>query len=90
MDENIDRLELSIGRAYSATDAADLLDMDIRTFNRRVSEGMLEPLWSLGSRRFSGFDIARLLHWPLSDDAKDYVPVKMAKGSHLGSLGDSG
>ena len=65
---------LSIGRAYSATEAAALLSMDVRTFNRRVDEGMIAPLWPMGDRRFSGYMIARLLGWPLSDDARDYLP----------------
>ena len=34
-------VHLSIGKAYSAAEAAELLGMDVRTFNRRVDEGMI-------------------------------------------------
>ena len=65
---------LSVGRAYSAVEAAEILNMDVRTFNKRVSEGMISPMWHIGERRFSGFLIARLLGWPLSENVEDYLP----------------
>ena len=74
-DEKLElHLSLSIGRAYTAAEAATFLNMDVRTFNKRVSEGMIKPIWPLGERRFSGFLIAKLLGWPLTDDVKDYLP----------------
>ena len=53
--------QLSIGRAYSKVEAASLLNMNVRTFNRRVAEGMISPIWPRGERRFSGYAIAKLL-----------------------------
>ncbi len=83
-----EEVHLSIGKAYSATEAAALLTMDVRTFNRRVDEGMIAPLWPTGDRRFSGYMIAKLLGWPLSDDTRDYLPSE-AGGLLLSEMDDN-
>lgn len=74
-----EEVHLSIGKAYSAAEAAALLNIDVRTFNRRVDEGMIAPIWPKGERRFSGYMIAKLLGWPLSDDTKDYLPAEASE-----------
>ena len=82
MNETVERTsepipDLSIGRAYTADQAAAMLGIKIRTFNERVKEGWIQPI-SLkginGDRRYSGYDIAKLLGWPLTDDPRDYIP----------------
>ena len=68
--------QLDIGRAYSAKDAAALLGVTEATFNERVREGLIKPVLESGDRRYSGYMLARLLGWPLSDDPRDYMPRK--------------
>ena len=36
--------------------------------------GFIEPVCLAGEPQYSGFAIARLLGWPLSDDPRDYLP----------------
>ena len=67
---------LDISRAYSARDAAFFLGITVSSLNDRVREGVLTPIFPTGDRRYSGYDLARLLHWPLSDDPLDYMPGK--------------
>ena len=74
-ESEIKQPTLSIGRAYTAEEAAAFLGLNVRTFNERVREGMLFPIWPSGERRYSGYAIARLLGWPLTDDPLDYVPA---------------
>ena len=66
--------DLSIGRAYTADEAAAMLGVKTRTFNERVRAGWITPIWTDVDRRYSGFAIAKLLGWPLSDDPRDYMP----------------
>ncbi len=70
---------LNIGRAYSAQDAANILGITQYVLNERVKEGSIKPVFSNGDRRYSGYVLARLLGWPLTDDPADYLP-------HLGCL----
>ena len=65
---------LNIGRAYSAQDAAAILGITTSVLNERVREGVIKPVLDSGDRRYSGYILARLLGWPLSDDPKDYMP----------------
>ena len=67
---------LDIGRAYSANDTAAILDLTVGVLNERVREGLITPIFPTGDRRYSGYMIARLLGWPLSDNPKDYMPRK--------------
>ena len=43
----------------------------------------IKPVFENGDRRYSGYTLARLLGWPLSDDPKDYMlrkdPVEAGK-----------
>lgn len=66
--------DLSIGRAYKAEEAAAILRIALSTFNDRVREGRIKPVFDVGERRYSGYVLARLLGWPLSDDPRDYLP----------------
>ena len=65
---------LDIGRAYSAGEAAAILGITTYVLNERVREGRLKPVFDSGDRRYSGYVLARLLGWPLSDDPRDYLP----------------
>ena len=87
---SVGSVRLMIDRAYSTRETAELLSMDIRTFNRRVAEGMIMPLWPRGQRRFSGYTIARLLGWSLSDDVKDYLPSGAAGMGSPGAMDEMG
>ena len=64
---------LDIGRAYSANEAAAILGVTVAVLNERVREGQVEPVFSTGDRRYSGYALARLLGWPLSDNPLDYM-----------------
>ena len=76
MDKCQDVPELSIGRAYTATEAAAILGLGKSSFNERVREGMIKPIFPGGERRYSGYLLARLLDWPLSDEPRDYMPSR--------------
>ena len=67
-------VHLDIGRAYNACDAAAILGITPYVLNERVREGWLKPIFGTGDRRYSGYALARLLGWPLSDDPRDYLP----------------
>ena len=64
---------LHIGRAYNARDAAATLGLSEGVLNLRVREGIIVPMFPNGDRRYSGYELARLLGWPVSDDPKDYM-----------------
>ena len=66
---------LDIGRAYSATDAARILGITPYVLNERVREGWIKPIFSTGDRRYSGYVLAQLLGWPLSDIPRDDPPA---------------
>ena len=66
---------LSIGRGYTAEEAAAILGISTRTLNERVRQGYLQPIFHAGERRYSGYALAKLLGWPLSDDPRDFMPV---------------
>ena len=70
------RLFLDIGRAYDANETAVFLGISVYVLNERVREGKIKPMFDTGDRRYSGYMIARLLEWPLSDDPRDYLPGK--------------
>ena len=72
---NPDVPKLEIGRAYTANEAAAILGMSKGSFNERVREGLIKPVFTTGDRRFSGYVLARLLEWPLSDNPRDYMPA---------------
>ena len=77
---------LSIGRGYTAEEAAAILGISTRTLNERVREGYIKPIFHAGERRYSGYSLARLLGWPLSDDPRDYLPVSDADRQELPRL----
>ena len=66
---------LDIGRAYSATDAAAILGITPYVLNERFREGLIRPIFETGDRRYSGFALAQLLGWPLSDIPRDDLPA---------------
>ena len=76
---------LDIGRAYSATAAAEILGITTYVLNERVKEGWIKPLFETGDRRYSGYVLAQLLGWPLKDnllsDLPAPVPVRTAAAS---------
>ena len=61
------------GRAYTARDAAAILGINESVLNERVREGVINPLFSTGDRRYSGYVLARLMGWPVSEDPCDYM-----------------
>ena len=63
---------LDIGRAYSAKEAAAILGVTESTFNERVREGLVKPVFDSGDRRYSGYVLAKLLGWP--DKLQEYMP----------------
>ena len=65
---------LDIGRAYSATDTAAILGITVAVLNERVRESQILPIFPTGDRRYSGYALAKLLGWPLSDNPLDYMP----------------
>lgn len=70
--------KLDIGRAYSARDTAAILGIAPSVLNERVRQGLMAPVFPTGDRIYSGYAIAKLLGWPLSDDPRDYMPGKDA------------
>ncbi len=78
--------ELSIGRGYTAEEAAAILGISTRTLNERVREGHINPIFHAGERRYSGYALAQLLGWPLTDDPRDYMPVSEADREELPRL----
>ena len=48
-----------------------------------MREGKVKPVFDTGDRRYSGYVIARLLDWPLSDDPRDYVPSTPCGRRHI-------
>lgn len=70
---------LRVDRAYSANDAALILGMPVRSFNEKVREGWIEPIDLKGTRRYSGYELAKRLRWPVSDDPRDYMPNAKAR-----------
>ena len=74
--QSVSMPSLDIGRAYCSRDAALILGVTESTFNERVREGLIKPVLESGDRRYSGYMLARLLGWPLSDDPRDYMPRK--------------
>ena len=77
---------LSIGRGYTAEEAAAILGISTRTLNERVREGYIKPIFHAGERRYSCYALARLLGWPLTDDPRDYLPVSDAYPQELPRL----
>ncbi len=77
---------LSIGRGYTAEEAAAILGISTRTLNERVREGHIKPIFHAGERRYSGYALAQLLGWPLTDDPRDYMPVSDSDREELPRL----
>ena len=65
---------LDIGRAYSASETAAILDVTVEALDEWVREGLIEPVFPDGEPSYSGFVLAKLLGWPLSEDSRDYMP----------------
>ena len=65
---------LDIGRAYTAKDTAAILGISESVLNERVREGVRAPIFPTGDRRYSGYVLARLMGWPVSEDPRDYLP----------------
>ena len=65
---------LDIGRGYTASEAAAVLGITTYVLNERVREGLLKPIFENGDRRYSGYALAQVLGWPLSDNPRDYLP----------------
>ena len=65
---------LSIDHSYSAAEAAAFLGITVFVLNQRVRQGFITPIFSTGDRRYSGYTLAKLLGWPLSDNPQDYMP----------------
>ena len=78
---------LDIGRAYSASEAAAILGITTYVLNERVREGWIKPIFETGDRRYSGYVLAQLLGWPLSENPRDYLPgrgpVRIGAASRL-------
>ena len=66
---------LDIGRAYSATAAAEILGITTYVLNERVKEGWIKPLFETGDRRYSGYALAQLFGWPLKDNLRQELPA---------------
>ena len=64
----------NIYRFYSAGETADKFAATVEALDERVREGFIQPLFLNGEVMFSGFAIAKLLGWPLSDDPLDFLP----------------
>ena len=65
---------LRIDRSYNDKETARFLGITVFVLNLRYREGHIAPIFPVGDRRYSGYMIARLLGWPLSDNHQDYVP----------------
>lgn len=76
---------LDIGRAYSASDAAAILGITTYVLNERVREGLIKPVFETGDRRYSGYVLAQLLGWPVSDNPRDYLPSQALARTDLTS-----
>ena len=63
----------NIYRFYSAGETADKFAATVEALDERVREGCIEPVFLEGESRYSGFVIAQILGWPLSDDPLDYL-----------------
>ena len=71
---NVIPADLDIGRAYPANETAEFLGITVFVLNQRVRQGLIKPVFPDGDRRYSGFVIAKLLGWSLSEDPRDYMP----------------
>ena len=65
---------LRIGLVYSANDTAAILGIAASVLNERVRQGLISPVFSVGDRTYSGYTLAKLLGWPISDNPDDYLP----------------
>ena len=70
----LDEPVLRLDRTYSAAEAAQIIGIKVSAFNEKVRRGCISPIPVPGARRFSGFTLAQLLGWPLTDDPRDYMP----------------
>ena len=67
---------LDLHRFYSSHETATRFSVTVEALDKWVREGYIQPVCLDGEFQYSGFAIARLLGWPLSDDPLDYLPVQ--------------
>ena len=65
---------LNIFRFYSAGETAEIFAATVEDLDEWAQGGFIEPVCLAGEPQYSGFAIARLLGWPLSDDPRGYLP----------------
>ena len=65
---------LNIFRFYSAGETAEIFAATEEALDEWVRGGFIKPVFLYGEPQYSGFAIARLLGWPLSDDPRVYLP----------------
>ena len=78
----LDEPVLRLDRTYSAAEASQIIGVQVSAFNEKVRRGCINPIPVPGARRFSGFTLAQLLGWPLTDDPRDYIPAPRDVFSH--------
>ena len=64
---------LDVHRFYSAIETAERFGATLEALDEWVREGFIQPVFLEGESRYSGFVIAQILGWPLSDDPLDYL-----------------
>ncbi len=65
---------LRVDRAYTAAEAAQIMGLNVSSFNERVREGWIKPIPIPGIRRFSGYTLTQILGWPaMPYDPRDYT-----------------
>ena len=84
---NVVSQTLDIGRAYPAGEAAAIFDVTVEVLDGWVREGLIKPVFPDGDRSYSGFVIAKLLGWPLSEDSRDYMLGRNPVGMSVPSMG---
>ena len=65
---------LDIYRFYSVSETAAIFSATVEALDGWVCSGFICPVFLDGEPMFSGFAIAKLLGWPMSDDPRDYLP----------------
>ena len=65
---------LDIFRFYSVGETAARFSATVEALDEGVRGGFICPVFLYGEPMFSGFAIAKLLGWPLSDDPLYYLP----------------
>lgn len=65
---------LDLYRFYPAQETAERIGATVEALDEWVRQGFLKPVILDGEPEFSGFAIARILGWPVSDDPGVYLP----------------